>query len=175
MTRLKSAMSRTAFILLTACLMHSNFGWSAEASGDMADFSPTTTLSPEYINRFMTNNKIDGVGNQEKCAKQVLEFRQRFTNETRTLGVEPTVGLGAALLIFLMVGAFAAGIAQAFQLVITIFSIKNFNTTDVLMAKLKIFQEGKYYQFSLRSDVMFITMQIISIQHLMLEAKLASV
>ena len=131
MTRLKSAMSRTAFILLTACLMHSNFGWSAEASGDMADFSPTTTLSPEYINRFMTNNKIDGVGNQEKCAKQVLEFRQRFTNETRTLGVEPTVGLGAALLIFLMVGAFAAGIAQAFQLVITIFSIKNFNTTDV--------------------------------------------
>ena len=111
--------------------MHSNFGWSAEASGDMADFSPTTTLSPEYINRFMTNNKIDGVGNQEKCAKQVLEFRQRFTNETRTLGVEPTVGLGAALLIFLMVGAFAAGIAQAFQLVITIFSIKNFNTTDV--------------------------------------------
>ena len=152
--------------------MHSNFGWSAEASGDMADFSPTTTLSPEYINRFMTNNKIDGVGNQEKCAKQVLEFRQRFTNETRTLGVEPTVGLGAALLIFLMVGAFAAGIAQAFQLVITIFSIKNFNTTDV---KLKIFQEGKYYQFSLRSDVMFITMQIISIQHLMLEAKLASV
>ena len=153
--------------------MHSNFGWSAEASGDMADFSPTTTLSPEYINRFMTNNKIDGVGNQEKCAKQVLEFRQRFTNETRTLGVEPTVGLGAALLIFLMVGAFAAGIAQAFQLVITIFSIKNFNTTDD--CKLKIFQEGKYYQFSLRSDVMFITMQIISIQHLMLEAKLASV
>ena len=123
MTRLKSAMSRTAFILLTACLMHSNFGWSAEASGDMADFSPTTTLSPEYINRFMTNNKIDGVGNQEKCAKQVLEFRQRFTNETRTLGVEPTVGLGAALLIFLMVGAFAAGIAQAFQLVITIFQL----------------------------------------------------
>jgi Na+/pantothenate symporter len=97
--------------------MYSNFGWFAEANGDMADFSPSTTLSPEYISRFMTNNKIDGVGNQEKCAKQVLEFRQRFTNETRTLGVEPTVGLGAALLIFLMVGAFAAGIAQAFQLV----------------------------------------------------------
>ena len=151
--------------------MHSNFGWSTEASGDMADFSPTTTLSPEYINRFMTNNKIDGVGNQEKCAKQVLEFRQRFTNETRTLGVEPTVGLGAALLIFLMVGAFAAGIAQAFQLVITIFSIKNFNNTDVLKALIL----SVYVSFSLRSDVMFITMQIISIQHLMLEAKLASV
>ena len=45
--------------------------------------------------------------------------------------MEPTVGLGAALLIFLMVGAFAAGIAQAFQLVITIFPIKSFNTTDV--------------------------------------------
>ena len=131
MTRLKSAMNRTAFILLSACLMHSNFGWFAEANGDMADFSPSTTLSPEYINRFMTNNKIDGVGNQEKCAKQVLEFRQRFTNETRTLGVEPTVGLGAALLIFLMVGAFAAGIAQAFQMVTTIFSIMNSNTTYV--------------------------------------------
>ena len=131
MTRLKSAMNRTAFIFLSACLMHSNFGWFAEANGDMADFSPSTTLSPEYINRFMTNNKIDGVGNQEKCAKQVLEFRQRFTNETRTLGVEPTVGLGAALLIFLMVGAFAAGIAQAFQMVTTIFSIMNSNTTYV--------------------------------------------
>ena len=34
-----------------------------------------------------------------------------------SLGVEPTVGLGAALLIFLGVGVFAAGIAQAFQLV----------------------------------------------------------
>ena len=131
MTRLKSAMSQIAFILLSACLMYSNFGWFAEANGDMADFSPSTTLSPEYINRFMTNNKIDGVGNQEKCAKQVLEFRQRFTNETRTLGVEPTVGLGAALLIFLMVGAFAAGIAQAFQMVTTIFSIMNSNTTYV--------------------------------------------
>ena len=171
MTRLKSAMSRTAFILLTACLMHSNFGWSAEASGDIADFSPTTTLSPEYINRFMTNNKIDGVGNQEKCAKQVLEFRQRFTNETRTLGVEPTVGLGAALLIFLMVGAFAAGIAQAFQLVITIFHLRIL----ILQMFYQVLILSVYVSFSLRSDVMFITMQIISIQHLMLEAKLASV
>ena len=154
--------------------MHSNFGWSTEASGDMADFSPTTTLSPEYINQFMTNNKIDGFGNQEKCAKQVLEFRQRFTNETRTLGVEPTVGLGAALLIFLMVGAFAAGIAQAFQLVITVFSNKNLNTTDVFKA-LKYASFICLFHFFLRSDAMFITMQIISIQHLMLEAKLALV
>ena len=35
----------------------------------------------------------------------------------KTLGVEPTVGLGAALLIFIMVGVFAAGIAQGFQMV----------------------------------------------------------
>ena len=33
------------------------------------------------------------------------------------MGVEPTVGLGSALIIFLLVGVFAAGIAQAFQLV----------------------------------------------------------
>jgi hypothetical protein len=39
-----------------------------------------------------------------------------------SLGVVPTVGLGSALVIFLMVGVFAAGIAQAFQLVRQLFN-----------------------------------------------------
>ena len=37
-----------------------------------------------------------------------------------SVGVIPTVSLGAALLIFFGVGVFAAGIAQAFQMVSTV-------------------------------------------------------
>ena len=44
-------------------------------------------------------------------------FTSRDAVSQYSLGVEPTVGLGAALLIFLGVGVFAAGIAQAFQMV----------------------------------------------------------
>ena len=44
-------------------------------------------------------------------------FSSRDAVSQYSLGVEPTVGLGAALLIFLGVGVFAAGIAQAFQMV----------------------------------------------------------
>merc|ERR1719411_1454825 len=85
----------------------------------MNDFSTeaTTTEETEYINRFLTDTMIDGSENPQKCAKEVLDFRKRFANGTQSIGVEPTVGLGAALLIFLLVGAFAAGIAQAFQMV----------------------------------------------------------
>ena len=84
----------------------------------MADFSESTTLSPEYVARFYTENQIDGQhDNPQKCDQQVLNFRQKYNQSTLTLGVKPTVGLGAALVIFLMVGVFAAGIAQAFQMV----------------------------------------------------------
>ena len=95
----------------------------AEATGDMNDFSTeaTTTEETEYINRFLTDTRIDGSENPQKCAEEVLNFRKRFVNGTQSIGVEPTVGLGAALLIFLLVGAFAAGIAQAFQMVRLLF------------------------------------------------------
>ena len=40
-----------------------------------------------------------------------------FFQGKQSLGVVPTVGLGSALIIFLLVGVFAVGIAQTFQLV----------------------------------------------------------
>ena len=56
---------------------------------------------------------------QQRCAERVFESRRAATENGKgySLGVQPTVGLGAALLIFLGVGVFAAGIAQAFQMV----------------------------------------------------------
>merc|ERR1712165_479751 len=55
----------------------------------------------------------------EKCAERVFQSREaaKADGKKLSLGVEPTVGLGSALLIFLGVGVFAAGIAQAFQMV----------------------------------------------------------
>ena len=50
---------------------------------------------------------------QERCSESVM---QRRANTTISLGVESSVGLGAALLIFIGVGVFAVGIAQAFQM-----------------------------------------------------------
>ena len=102
-------------ILCAGTLLISECGILVEATGGVTDFVPTqSTHPPEYVERFFTENKIDGLGIDQKCAEEVLNFRK---NRTQTIGVEPTVGLGAALLIFLLVGAFAAGIAQAFQMV----------------------------------------------------------
>ncbi len=72
-------------------------------------------LSEEDIERYFSNELTDG----SSCAARVLEARRRAeeSGKERSLGVESTVGLGAALLIFIFVGVFAAGIAQAFQLV----------------------------------------------------------
>ena len=58
---------------------------------------------------------------EQKCSDRVFQSRQAAQENGKefSLGVQPTVGLGAALLIFLGVGVFAAGIAQAFQLVST--------------------------------------------------------
>ena len=60
--------------------------------------------------------------------------------------MEPTVGLGAALLIFLGVGVFAAGIAQAFQLVSFYFSSVTYNililiylSSNEVFAKVEVF------------------------------------
>ena len=54
----------------------------------------------------------------ETCDARVSAERQRIrAGEAVTLGVVPTVSLGMAMLIFALVGIFAVGIAQAFQLV----------------------------------------------------------
>ena len=115
MIRLKSEISLFVLLLLSGVIFIFDCGVLVEASGGVTDFTPTqSTLPPEYVEKFYTENRIDGLGVDQKCAEEVLNFRK---NRTQTIGVEPTVGLGAALLIFLLVGAFAAGIAQAFQMV----------------------------------------------------------
>lgn len=54
----------------------------------------------------------------ESCDARVAAERLRIkTANSTTLGVIPTVSLGMAMLIFALVGTFAAGIAQAFQMV----------------------------------------------------------
>ncbi len=84
-------------------------------------------LSAEYVAQFYTDTVIGPAPGQgepaqapRRCADRVLAARARAQAQAeagggRQLGVEPTVGLGAAMLIFLLVGAFAAGIAHAFQ------------------------------------------------------------
>ena len=74
-------------------------------------------IKPRKNNFFHYVLKI-GMGKpQQKCAERVFQSRKAAENGGLSLGVQPTVGLGAALLIFLGVGVFAAGIAQAFQMV----------------------------------------------------------
>ena len=75
-------------------------------------------ISKEEIAKFYTDTKIVSKRpgesqDQERCSESVM---QRRANATVSLGVEPSVGLGAALLIFIGVGVFAVGIAQAFQM-----------------------------------------------------------
>ena len=54
----------------------------------------------------------------ELCAARVAAERERIkAAKSASLGVIPTVSLGMAMLIFALVGTFAAGIAQTFQLV----------------------------------------------------------
>merc|ERR1719205_558149 len=63
---------------------------------------------------------VQGVGKEPKaCSERVLASRRAAVANGKkvSIGVEPTVSLGAALLIFFGVGVFAAGIAQAFQMV----------------------------------------------------------
>merc|ERR1719192_2039095 len=65
---------------------------------------------------FYSDKVIQGAGKTEQqCPERV--FTSRDAVSQYSLGVEPTVGLGAALLIFLGVGVFAVFIAQAFQMV----------------------------------------------------------
>ena len=80
---------------------------------------PQEEISAVEIEKYYTETKIVGdVNLQEQCSDDVLRRREKAREDgTISLGVTPTVGLGAALLIFLGVGVFAVGIAQAFQMV----------------------------------------------------------
>jgi len=91
------------------------------ARGDLEDFNhDEKAISPERIAQFYTETLVQGAGKEEqRCSEAVFKAREKYSKHGKkpSLGVEPTVGLGSALLIFLGVGIFAVGIAQAFQMV----------------------------------------------------------
>ena len=97
--------------------------------GDFEDFNHGEHgISAERISQYYTDMKIQGVNKEmEKCAERVFQSRQaaKADGKNLSLGVEPTVGLGSALLIFLGVGVFAAGIAQAFQMVSELYKLES--------------------------------------------------
>ena len=83
-----------------------------------ADETPDASLSkpaPATHSAYFTEMMVQSDSLEPaKCSDRVLEARR---TATITQGVEPTVSLQAALLIFLGVGIFAVFIAQAFQMV----------------------------------------------------------
>merc|ERR1711936_824963 len=91
------------------------------AKGDLNDFNTDKqSIAPERIAAFYSENVIKGANKpEERCSDRVFASRAAATEggKSFSLGVIPTVSLGAALLIFFGVGVFAAGIAQAFQMV----------------------------------------------------------
>jgi len=105
--------SPALLVLLLAAASH------VEASGSFEDFDGgKTKISPEELAKYFSEKQVVAGDDVDKCSDRVFEFRKRVQeNGGPTVGVEPTVGLGAALLIFLLVGTFAAGIAQGFQMV----------------------------------------------------------
>ena len=81
-------------------------------------------FSEEEIAKFYTDTKIVSEGHTlQRCSEAVM---QRRREATPSLGVEPSVGLGAALLIFIGVGVFAVGIAQAFQMERALLTVLSF-------------------------------------------------
>ena len=59
--------------------------------------------------------------NPTQCSERVLDYRMQFDeingSRNKTFGVQPSVSLGSAMIIFILVGVIAAVIAQGFQLV----------------------------------------------------------
>ena len=103
------------WLLVFLAVIHCN------AKGDFGDFDPEQhAISPERVAQFYTETMVQSAGKEEqRCSENVFKARAKAKENGRkpSVGVEPTVGLGAALLIFLGVGIFAVGIAQAFQMV----------------------------------------------------------
>jgi len=102
-------------LLLLVAVVH------CHARGDFEGFTPHEGgISSERLAQFYTDTVVQsGDTAHQKCSEKVFKAREKAVSDGRkpSLGVEPTVGLGAALLIFLGVGTFAVGIAQAFQMV----------------------------------------------------------
>eukprot|EP00092_Neocalanus_flemingeri_P020853 GFUD01022591.1.p1 GENE.GFUD01022591.1~~GFUD01022591.1.p1 ORF type:complete len:858 (-),score=171.62 GFUD01022591.1:274-2847(-) len=92
-----------------------------DAKGDFGDFEhDEPAISPERVAQFYTETLVQSAWKEEqRCSENVFRSRAaaKANGKKPSVGVEPTVGLGAALLIFLGVGIFAVGIAQAFQMV----------------------------------------------------------
>ena len=112
-----SLMWRAAALLL---LMVATY---CQAKGNIEDLEPTESpmTTVDRAKGYYTEMMVQGVGKEPKaCSEKVLASRR---NAKITVGVEPTVGLGSALLIFLGVGVFAVVIAQTFQMVIYAFII----------------------------------------------------
>jgi len=107
-----SLMRVSAFLLLVAII-------GCEAKGDFEDFENAPVTDKTRDELYYSEVMIQSAGLPEKkCSEKVFAARKPYAEGKQTSrGVEPTVGLGAALLIFLGVGVFAVAIAQAFQMV----------------------------------------------------------
>jgi len=103
------------WLLVFLAVIHCN------AKGDFGDFDPEQhAISPERVAQFYTETMVQSAGKEEqRCSENVFKARAEAKANGRkpSVGVKSTVGLGAALLIFLGVGIFAVCIAQAFQMV----------------------------------------------------------
>jgi len=102
------------FLLLTVAYVH--------AKGDIGDFEhhEKAEVTAARASAYYTEMMVQGVGKEpQACSERVLASRRAAVANGKkvSIGVEPTVGLGAALLIFLGVGVFAVVIAQTFQMV----------------------------------------------------------
>jgi cbb3-type cytochrome oxidase subunit 3 len=91
--------------------------FTKEKSDPLSAVEESSTGAP-YLTEYVIKSNKNGDQEPQRCAQRVLDSR-RLAKESNSIesGVKPTVGLGAALLIFLFVGVFAAGIAYAFQMV----------------------------------------------------------
>eukprot|EP00092_Neocalanus_flemingeri_P047552 GFUD01053926.1.p1 GENE.GFUD01053926.1~~GFUD01053926.1.p1 ORF type:complete len:170 (+),score=24.13 GFUD01053926.1:112-621(+) len=101
------------FLVVLLAVIHCN------AKGDFGDFEHgDAVISPETIAKHYTETMVQSAGKEEqRCSENVFKARAaaKANGKKPSVGVKPTVGLGAALLIFLGVGIFAVCIAQAFQ------------------------------------------------------------
>jgi len=109
--------------LLRAALFAAFLVFTCNARGDFEDFEKpvSTSISPDVIAKFYTETVVQSASmdQNKRCSDKVFKSREAAVADGKklSLGVVPTVSLGAALLIFLGVGVFAVGIAQAFQMV----------------------------------------------------------
>ena len=80
-----------------------------------------TNLIQKQFNDWPSVAQVHDGNNPKQCSQRVQEYRSQYDEITgtrnRTFGVKPTVSLGSAIGIFVLVGVVAAAIAQGFQMV----------------------------------------------------------